>query len=360
MAKIRTLWLIAGLLVVSCAIQEPPPGGPEDKSPPEVVATRPSAGSSDVPADARIEIEFSEKMNTTRFERNVELSPSARIAKARWKKNTVSLEFEGLLHPDTTYIVRVKAGYADAHNVRSERPFDFAFATSAQIDTGSVAGTIHFRRKPSDKAIVRLFVLPKDSTFAPDAARPDRETFTDKDGTYELKHLPARGGSFLIFAFQDANGNAVFERDSEVGEVFRDTLVLSASLPRLTMNDIYIVDPKEPGSITGTVVNATSYDSVRVSVALHESADTLRPTYITICDEEGDYTFRTVLKGAYALHAFLDLKRDSLCGEYPCPADSAAACREFCVSYPESVRVSPGDEIRLKEMRLEAPVAPKE
>jgi hypothetical protein len=360
MLKVRILWLVAGLLLVSCAIPEAPPGGPEDKTPPEVTATRPLAGASGVPTDTKIEIEFSEKMRTVRFERSVELFPAAKVSKARWKKNLVSIEFEEPLHPDTTYIVSVKAGFADAHNVRSDRPFDFAFATSAQIDTGSIAGTVYFRRKPSNKAVVKLFVLPKDSSFTPASTRPDREVLAKEDGTYEFGYLPAREVPFVLFAFHDANGNTVFDRDNEVGETLPDTLVLAGARPRLVLQDIYIVDPKEPASITGFVVNATKYDSVPVTITLHEAADTVPPTYITRADDKGDYTFRSVLKGVYALYAFLDLKRDSVCGSYPCPEDSTTECREFCVSYPESVRVSPGDEIRLMNLRLEAPTGAKE
>jgi hypothetical protein len=351
--KTRIACLITGLLAASCAIQELPPGGPEDTTPPEVVGTVPARGSAGVPAGTTVAIEFSEKMKKTRFERNIELSPAATVSKARWKKNTFIVEFESL-NPDTTYLVKVKSGYADAHNVRSDRTFEFAFATSAQIDTGSISGTVYFRRKPSDKAVVRLFALSTDTTLAPEAARPDRETETSKEGRYEFRYLPARGGSFLLWTFQDANNNSIFDRDGEVGASLGDTLVLTRQRPRSDFQDIYIVDPKEPASITGLVVNATPYDTVPVSLALHEASDSLPPSYYVLADNKGVYTFKSVLKGVYALHAFIDLERDSLCGTFPCPADSTAACPEFCVSYPESIFVSPGDEIQLKQIRLEA------
>lgn len=337
----------------SCAIQEPPPGGPEDTTPPEVVETAPGQGASGVPADSRISIVFSERMNRTRFERNIELSPRAEISKVRWDKNTAIIEFESL-HPDTTYVLRIKPGYADAHNVRSEGSFEFAFATSAEIDTGSIAGKVYFRRAPSDKAVVKCFVLPTDTAFAPEAARPDRQARTGSEGAFEFRYLPARGRTFLLWAYQDANNNNIFDRDNEVGAAQVDTVTLTGGTPRVDSREIYIVDPKEPASITGLVVNATPYDTLRVSVALHEAGDSLPPTHFVVADAKGVYAFKNVLKGVYALHAFIDLRRDSLCGFFPCPDDSAAACREYCVSYAESIYVSPGDEIRLKDIRLEA------
>jgi hypothetical protein len=345
--------LVVGLLGSSCAISEAPPGGPEDKTPPVVSGTEPANASTGVRADTKVAITFSEKMTAARFERAFDISPRATIAKAHWKKDTVVLEFEEALHPDTTYVFRLKSGYADAHNVRSERPFEFAFATSAEIDTGSIAGRIYFRRKPTGKAVVRLFVLQRDSSFTPESARADREITTDEDGAYELKYLPARSVPFLVWAFQDGNGNGVFEAESEAAAVLEDTVMLERGRPRVEREDVYIVDPKEPGAVAGRVVNETPLDSILVTVTLAELSDSLPPTYCVRADSKGRFSFGKVLKGLYSLHAFIDLEKDSLCGTYACTEDSTARCPEYCVTYPESVLVAPGDNIQLKDVRLE-------
>ena len=358
--KSALVWFLFGLLAASCAIPEPPPGGAEDKTPPEVGVTQPANGSSGVPVDTKVEVKFSEKMAATRLERLFEISPRATIAKAHWKKDTAVLEFDAPLHPDTTYVVRLKQGYADAHNVRSNRPFEFAFATSAEIDTGSIAGRIYFRRKPTGKAVVRLFVLPKDSSFTPETAGPDREVSTAEDGAYELKYLPARGVPFLVWVFQDENGNSVFEPEREAAAALPDTLVLGLERPRLELQDVYIVDPTEPAVVAGRVVNATPYDSFLVTVSLHEVADSLPPTYCVRADAKGHFSFDKVLKGLYTLHAFIDLEKDSVCGSYPCAEDSTARCPEYCVTYPESLVVAPGDNVQLKNIRLEGSATKEE
>lgn len=347
-------WFLVGLLGASCAISEAPPGGPEDKSPPAVSGTQPASRATGVPADTKVSITFSEKMAAARFERAFEISPRATISKARWKGDTVVLEFEEPLRPDTTYVFRLKPGYADAHNVRSERPFELAFATSAEIDTGAIAGRVYFRRKPTGKGVVRLFVLPRDSSFAPETARADRETNTGEDGAYELTYLPCRSIPFLVWAFEDANGNGVFEAESEAAADLPDTLRLERDRPRLELQDVYIVDPKEPAVVAGRVLNETPYDSILVTVTLDEAGDSLPPTYCVQADSKGRFSFGKVLKGLYALHAFIDVEKDSLCGTYPCAEDSTARCPEFCVTYPESLLVAPGDNIQLKDIRLEA------
>jgi len=346
--------LLLSALWASCAIPESPPGGPEDKTAPEAVATSPAEGAAGVSPSAHVEIEFSERLSGAKFERLIEFSPEVKIAKTRWKGKRLFIEPVDSLQPDTTYVVRVRPGFTDAHNVRSERGYEFGFATAAAVDTGSISGRVYFRRKPAEKGVVRLFVLPRDSSFAVEAARPDREGATAGDGVYTLKYLPQRDVPFLLWAFNDDNANSVFDRDNEASALLADTLFLGDRVSRLESADIWIVDPKEPGIVAGRVLNATGADSVPVTVTLSEVRDTIPPTYWARADAVGRYKFENVLKGKYILHAFLDLKNDSLCGTYPCADDSTAACDEACAAYPDSVVVLPGDEVRLKDVRIEA------
>jgi hypothetical protein len=348
------MWLLLCALGGSCAIPEPPPGGPEDKTAPEVLWAVPADGSAGVSTGVPIEIEFSEKLSAGRFDRFIEFSPEVKIAKTRWKGKRLVVEPSEPLRADTTYVVRIRPGFTDAHNVKSEQGYEFGFATSAAVDTGAIAGRVYFRRKPAEKGVVRLFVLPKDSAFAPEAARPDREAVTAGDGAYKLKYLPQRNVAFLLWAFNDDNSNLAMDRDREAAALYADTVFLSERTDRLENVDIWIVDPKEPGLVAGRVVNAAGIDSVPVTVTLAEARDTIPPTYWARADAAGRYKFENVIKGRYVLRAFLDVKIDSLCGTYPCPGDSASMCGEACAEYPDSVIVSPGDEIRLKDLRIDA------
>jgi hypothetical protein len=347
-------WFFVAALAASCAIPEPPPGGPEDKTAPEPIATVPVDGSAGVNPRARIEIEFSERLSGGRFDRFVEFSPEVKIAKTRWKGKRLFIEPEGALHADTTYVVRVRPGFTDAHNVKSDSGYEFAFATSAVIDTGAVSGRVYFRRKPAEKGVVSLFVLPRDSSFVPDAARPDRDAITGEDGSYRLDYLPQRSVSFILWAYNDDNANSAFDREKEAAALFADTLTLGERVSRLENVDIWIVDPREPGVVAGRVINASGLDSVPVTVTLAEERDTIPPTYWARADAGGRYKFENVLRGRYVLRAFVDLRSDSLCGTYPCPGDSVSGCVEPCAGYPDTVTVSPGDELRLKDLRLEA------
>ncbi|MEJ2721991.1 MAG: Ig-like domain-containing protein [bacterium] len=355
------LWILAVLITAaSCAISEAPPGGPEDKTPPKVTETFPANGAVGVPIDSEIGVEFSEGMKRARLERLVSLSPPEIIAKAKWKKDTVWLSFEQPLHPDTTYILELKRGFSDSHGVKSEAPYRFAFATSAHIDSGVVTGRVFFRREPTSKGVVRLFVLPRDSSFTPEAGRPDREVRTAEDGSYEFSYLPTNGRKFLIWAFQDQNGNMRFDREEEYGAELPDTISLSGGVPRLDEQDITIVDLKEPAVVSGKVLNNTGVDSMLISVTLNSVTDSVPPTYYVKCDTLGRYKFEKVLRGSYLLYAFMDFSGDSLCGSYPCPGDTSAVCSEPCAEYPDTVRVEPGAKIELEDLPLGGATPPGE
>ena len=249
-------------------------------------------------------------------------------------------------------MVTLRAGFKDHHNVASSIDYRIAFATSATLDTGRISGRILFRRQPSEKGVVRCFVLPRDSGFAPEAARPDREALTNEAGQYVLDYLPSRGDSFVVWAFHNKGNDNQFDAGKDIGDAFADTVVLTRERPTAESIDIWIVDPGEPGRISGRVINDTGVDTVEVAVALFAANDTLRPSYYGRCTTDGAFEFSSTKAGTYALRAFVDFKADSVCGSYPCGADSLSACSEPCTVSPDSLTLAPGDEIRVPAFRL--------
>lgn len=344
--------LCACLAMAACAIQDPPPGGPEDRKPPGIASTFPARDSAGVGALTEIRIEFDEGMKHDRLERQLRFYPNMVVRKARWEGNTLVIEPESL-NPDTTYVIELASGFTDEHGVSNERAFRFAFATSAAIDSGSIEGRVYFRRKPSDKGVVRLFNLPKDSAFAPEAARPDREVTTDPDGTFIHRRLPTRQSRFVLWAFQDANGNRRFDAANEIGQVLEDTVLLTATSPTRRDIAIDIVDPTEPSQVSGRIINETGIDSFPVTLTLTSVTDTTPPSYLTRADLKGNYQFKPLM-GRYVLRGFLDFGADSLCGSYPCPGDSNSSCTEPCSLYPDTIVVEPGAKLTLEDLVLES------
>jgi hypothetical protein len=347
-------WIfLFGTYLVACAVDVPPPGGPVDETPPFVVTTSPVAESSGVDPGSEIGLTFSEDMTRARVERLIQFSPPIEIGSVRWDGRTIFIRPRDPLHPDTTYVVILKSGFRDNHKVASTDGTEFVFATSAAVDSGTISGRVYFRREPSSRAVVRCFVLPVDSGFKAEAARPDRETKADDDGNYALKYLPNRNNAFIVWAFEDENRNGSFAPKDEAGMTLPDTVVLVPSLPIASGKDIYIVDPKEPAVVAGVVINRSGLDTIPVSVALYADSTGVPPAYMMPCDTTGAFEFGKILRGKYILHAFIDVNPDSACGTYPCFEDSATLCVEPCAVYPDTLFVEPGSETMLDTLYLD-------
>jgi hypothetical protein len=337
------------VLALACAVQVPPSGGPDDKSPPAVVATTPRADSTGVDRGSAIAITFGENMTRQRVERLVTVQPPIEFDKVSWEGNTMVIQPRGELQRDTTYVVRLKPGYRDQHGVVGTSPREFAFATGAALDTAYISGTVLFKREPSGKAVVRAFRVPRDSTFQPEAARPDRETGTARDGTFKVKYLPANEARFVLMAFVDQNGNGTFDK-AEPFAVLPDTIALTPQVTQFAGVQINVIDPNEKGIVRGTVANETGIDSVLATVALYAPTDTTHARYLARCDSAGVFAIAQVTPAAYRLWAFLDVRADSLRGEYDCGAPSK--CVEPRVAAPDSVVVGPGATVNVGKLTL--------
>jgi hypothetical protein len=356
------IWaILCGAMATACAVSVPPSGGPEDKTPPGIAETTPARDSAGVAADSPVRITFSEDMTRRGAERNVEFSPAVEIAEARWDGRTLVIYPAGGLNPDTTYVVTLKPGLQDNHRVATRKEFRFAFATSAAIDTGRVAGRVLFRREPTANAVVYCYV-PRDTAFAPGATRPERRVQGGESGLFILDYLDPRGATYLLWAYEDVDKDGRYAPDKDVGYAGIDTITLGPDHPVVSGVTLAIVDPDEPARIDGRIVNASGIDTLRVTVALYpvppdSLADSLAvavPNYYTLCDTTGAYLMDTVHAGDYVLRAFVDVNADSVCGTYPCGPDSAATCAEPCVTHPDTVRVAPGDERSMAPIELEA------
>ncbi len=354
-----TVWVVAMTALVlaqvlACAVSVPPSGGPQDKTPPKVEATVPARDSAGVAADSPILITFSEDMSRGRIERLLQFAPPVVIEESRWDGRTVVIYPRDGLHPDTTYLVTLKAGIQDNHRVASKNDFRFAFATSAYIDSGHIAGSVLFRRERTKNGVVNCYVM-RDTAFVPAATRPDRQARVGKEGNYTIGYLASAGRPYIVWAFEDRNNNQTFDPDGDIGYVGADTISLSADAPFRTGVDFAIVDPDEPAVVSGRIINESGVDTIVVSVALYADGDSLPPLYYTACDTAGVYEFSQVSAGRYELRAFVDLRVDSLCGDYPCGPDSSLWCVEPCVVHPDSVIVAPGETLRATPIELRAP-----
>ena len=242
------LLLAIALLAIGCANPGPPPGGPVDSTPPEIIDAQPLPGSVNVPLDVAVSVTFSEPVKTSNISQAFSLSPPPPGAvHARWKGRKVTFSFDPPLLANKTYVLTLGTNTQDLHGNPLQETFHLPFATGDKLDMGWAHGRLDIKGVPTGWSIIG-YLLSSDSLDAePDPAYivPDAATQTNGDGTWELLHL--RAGWWRIFAFKDTDGDrlwtpwaeklAVPAYDIEVSEdsTFQSRFVTLLPVDRPTM-----------------------------------------------------------------------------------------------------------------------------
>jgi len=213
------------VLLASCARIAPPPGGPEDRTPPKVVKTSPEDGETDVAPKRTIEVTFSEYMRERSVERAFFLSPApGEPLKFRWRGRKLEVEIPAGLSPDRTYVVTIGAAAQDLHGNPMGDSYTFAFSTGERIYTGSIRGKVW--SEDAFRAPVHVRAYRAEDEPDPTEEGEFYETQVDSSGKFVLSHIAP--GRYRVFAFEDRNRDggysperdplAVPPGDAEVGE----------------------------------------------------------------------------------------------------------------------------------------------
>jgi uncharacterized protein (DUF2141 family) len=213
------LLLAAGYCLLSCAKEGMPPGGPEDTTPPEVVAVSPSAGATGISLDSEIQITFSERMTPDITEQSVFVSPLTREPfRLRWKGKKLILSPQEPLDPDRTYVVSVGADAQDLRRNRLGQTYTLAFSTGSKLDFGTISGQVWAMQEVGlarqlGASVWAYLLRQAGSEPDPSVDKPDYVTQTDDLGAFVFKNLSL--GSYRLFAVQDLNRNLLWDWENE-------------------------------------------------------------------------------------------------------------------------------------------------
>lgn len=341
---------IAAASLAGCAVMEAPPGGPVDRTPPRLVAVFPSADSAGVARDVRPVLTFNERIDGESFKNRLLVHPPVTFDRISAKGERLEISFKTLL-PETTICITLMAGYRDAHReVPAAESHVFCFSTAASISGGEVRGSVFFKGKPDSAGAVELFFARPDSLTDLSTTKRARVAFAARDGRFAVRALPTNDARFLIRGFIDKDGDGYYSDGKEFGLLYPDTIVLNLVRPLVDEISILVIDPKEPGVLRGTVVNESGVAGPPV-VRL----DPLRKGERALAaraDSAGAFVIGRVPPGDYLFTAFVDARLDTLCGEYPDPADTTMTLREPCVALPDTLRMKPGESRTLDPVTL--------
>ncbi|MEZ5359251.1 MAG: Ig-like domain-containing protein [Candidatus Zixiibacteriota bacterium] len=218
------------LLAIGCAKSVSPPGGLEDKTPPEISTTFPPSGSVSFPTDSTIIIEFSEIISSSGIEKAIYITPTVSPEpKIKVSGNKLKITPREPLKEDRTYVITLGTDLKDAHNVRLKRPLVLAFSTGPTIDTGVISGSVYKEdNKPASNISIALFEsLPDADTATIDSLIPDYITQTGNDGRFEFTYIPPQ--PYYLVAFDDANKNRRINPGKELIGLPSQAIVLDSA-----------------------------------------------------------------------------------------------------------------------------------
>jgi len=201
-----TLVLLA-LSVAACARMEPPPGGPPDKLPPSLIATRPDSLSSLANFDGAVEFTFDEVVSegsqpsmglgTSDLEKLVILSPSDNVPRVRWKRSVISVEPKEGWRPNRVYRIELLPGITDLQRNRLDSGTVVTFTTGAPLPTVTLSGQV------VDWVAGRMVPALVEAVLSPDSLR--YRAVTDSTGAFAFGPLPR--GEYLVYGIIDQARN---------------------------------------------------------------------------------------------------------------------------------------------------------
>ncbi|OWV15245.1 Ig-like domain-containing domain [Fibrobacter sp. UWH1] len=246
---VYVLGAIVASLLVACATQVAPSGGPEDKLPPRVAGVYPAPYTTNHPNELYVKLEFDEWINASIPRSAVSISPPIdKRVRFDVSGKTLELSSRAELDSGTTYTVTFAGGIKDLRGNALAKPFQVVFSTGAYIDSLTLSGRVLVNAamaKKKEFPSVGLFLMGADRetkhyldkyrdsvTKALDSLPmilkepPLYVTRADSAGHFTLTGLKA--GMYRVVAFVDGNGNQKVELATEQAGVWTQDIHLTA------------------------------------------------------------------------------------------------------------------------------------
>lgn len=252
--KTTILLLILVLVLLHCAKEGMPPGGPEDTTPPKVISVSPKPDSTEVNLNSKIEITFSERMSEEPTEGAVFISPFPKEPfDYNWRGRTLILSSPEPFLKDRTYVVTIGTDAQDLRRNRLSQSYTFAFSTGNRLDLGTISGEVWVKQqtgfgKETGISIWAYLLLQDTTEINPENEKsagsigPDYVTQTDEEGKYSLMNLSL--GTYRLFAVQDVNRDLSWNWETEaIGVTTKDVELTEKDMSKAFVD--FIIDKKD-------------------------------------------------------------------------------------------------------------------
>jgi uncharacterized protein (DUF2141 family) len=220
----RSRVIMAALLtvVLSCARQAAPSGGPKDVTPPKIVKSSPPSSSLNFKGKSVV-ITFNEFVALDKVSEKFMVSPPVKKKPdIILKGKNVEVKFFEKLKDNTTYTLYFQDAIRDLNEGNPISDFQFVFSTGNVLDSLSVTGNVYnaFNLESPENAIILMHRQLEDSAAV--KMLPDYITLADINGGFRINNTSA--GTYRLYALQDKNNNKRYDLADE-GFAFMDNPV---------------------------------------------------------------------------------------------------------------------------------------
>jgi uncharacterized protein (DUF2141 family) len=213
MPNVRLLsYIFLGTLIIACAQQTSPTGGPKDTIPPSLEYSIPKTGQIKYKGN-ELELNFDELVALNNPKEQIIITPDVdKKYDIRVKKNKIIIDFEKPLLDSTTYLINFRDAVQDLTEKNPSQNLKLAFSTGNYIDSLSIRGSITdpLKNTPPKEAVVALY---ETDTFNIFKHKPTYLTKVNKYGRYLIQNL--KPSKYFLYAFEDRNRNLIVDSKTE-------------------------------------------------------------------------------------------------------------------------------------------------
>ena len=218
-------------ILVSCAKQGTPLGGPKDEDPPKLISINPSNESTNIKPEI-IELEFDEYVKAETPNKQIIITP--RINKDEMEvttnKNRVIINLNQELEDSTTYVFNFQKSIKDITENNIPENLKLVFSTGPSIDSLTFSGNVSFILPQRVNYITDVLVglYTKDDTTNVLTSAPYYIGQTDSTGNFSLSNIKA--GEYRAYAWHDQNSSLKAEEKQEAYGFFTDTISIKENI----------------------------------------------------------------------------------------------------------------------------------
>jgi len=210
------LGIISIALLLSCAKQSSPMGGPKDEAPPELVSMDPKNESTNI-NPSEINLIFNEFVKLENPNKQIIITPKINVDEVEFlaTRNRVNIKLNQELEENTTYVFNFQKSIQDITESNPVENMKLVFSTGDKIDSLKVSGKTAYIFPPKNREIKDVLVGLYEDADTTDLfiAPPYYIAQTDTAGNFEITNIKA--GRYRVYAWHDDNNSLKAEYKTE-------------------------------------------------------------------------------------------------------------------------------------------------